>query len=163
MHHSSQVGIVPLIIWCIVLSPVALYAHYRIEIARRKRHELRFRAKRIVVALTLYLGGVFLMHAIGYGMVHSLFVGFLMGVAGGFFFVRPPSRTRRVPRHIRQAVIARDLKGAPFDPALHHLDHIVPFSKGGDHSVENLRVMAKEDNIRRGAQMPKLRDFHAKR
>ena len=60
---------------------------------------------------------------------------------------------------MRRAVIARDLQGAPFNPKLHHLDHIVPFSKGGDHSVKNLRVLAKTENLRRGARMPKLKDF----
>jgi hypothetical protein len=163
MHHSSQVGIVPLIIWCIVLSPVILYVHYCIEIARRRRGDVKFRAKRIAIALVLYLGGIVLMRNLGYSIFHSIFVGFLMGVAGGFKFARPPVRNRRIPKGIRQAVIARDLKGTPFNPAIHHIDHIVPYSKGGDHSLENLRVMLKHDNLRRGAQMPKLRDFHTKR
>lgn len=159
MHHSSQIGTIPLIIWCIVVTPVSIYAQHCIEIARRRRREVRFRVKRTMVSLALYLGGTFVMNAMGYGPVHSIFVGFLMGVAGGFVLVRPPSRNRRIPKRIRQAVIARDLKNVPFDPAFHHLDHIVPYSRGGDHSVENLRVLQKLDNIRRGAKMPTRREL----
>ena len=58
-----------------------------------------------------------------------------------------------------EAVIARDLKGERFDPNLHDVDHIVPFSKGGDHSEANLRVLSRSENRRRGAKMPKFRDL----
>jgi len=50
-------------------------------------------------------------------------------------------RSRYIPRSIRRAVIARDLNGARFDSRKHHIDHIWPFSLGGSHTLENLRVI----------------------
>jgi hypothetical protein len=95
----------------------------------------------------------------GHSMLESVLFGVLLGIAAGFVLVRPPERSRRIPSYVRMAVIARDLKGAPFDPTIHHIDHIVPFSKGGDNSVQNLRVVPKAYNLRRGARMPGFLDL----
>ena len=94
-----------------------------------------------------------------YSQRDAIVFSILLGLSAAFIVVRPPKSDRRVPKRVRRDVIARDLKGVPFDPKLHHIDHIVPFSKGGDHSEENLRVMPKSDNLRRGARMPKFKDF----
>ena len=60
---------------------------------------------------------------------------------------------------MRAAVIARDLKGQPFDRRIHQIDHIVPVSRGGDNSIENLRVISRDRNLKKGARMPSLRDL----
>jgi len=92
-------------------------------------------------------------------MLESILFGALLGIAAGFVLVRAPERSRRIPSYVRRSVIARDLKGASFDPEIHHLDHIVPFSKGGDNSIRNLRVVPKTYNLRRGAKMPGVLDL----
>jgi hypothetical protein len=120
---------------------------------------VRFRIKRLIFAFSAYFGGIFLWIKTGHGVGESIFVWFVSAFAAGFYFVPYPQRTRRIPKHIRRAVIERDLKGEPFDPNLHHLDHIIPFSKGGDHSVANLRVMNKTENMRRGARMPHWKEL----
>jgi cold shock protein len=91
--------------------------------------------------------------------LQAILFGFLSAVAGGLYFVPRPQRGRRIPTAVRRAVIARDLKGQPFDPKIHHIDHIVPFSKGGDHSMENLRVLSRSRNLERGARRPKFKDL----
>ncbi len=68
-------------------------------------------------------------------------------------------RSRHIPAHVRQAVIARDLRGAKFDPRRHHLDHIQPFSRGGSHTEDNLRVVNRRKNLRKGARKPKPWDW----
>ncbi|HVU19145.1 MAG TPA: HNH endonuclease signature motif containing protein [Rhizomicrobium sp.] len=68
-------------------------------------------------------------------------------------------RSRHIPAHVRRAVIARDLKGEPFDSTKHHIDHIVPFSRGGSHTTDNLRVVRKRDNLRKGKRRPKFREL----
>ena len=73
--------------------------------------------------------------------------------------VTMPRRTRRIPKSVRRAVIARDLKGEAFDPNKHHIDHIWPWSKGGGHTTDNLRVVSKKANLRKGARRPKLKDW----
>lgn len=89
-------------------------------------------------------------------------------LAGGFIFLaggiralrnRPRRRSRNIPKRIRQAVIARDLKGKQFDPAKHHIDHRWPFSRGGSHTTDNLRVIEKKANLQKGSKRPRLWDM----
>jgi HNH endonuclease len=68
-------------------------------------------------------------------------------------------RSRYIPASVRRKVIARDLKGEQFDSAKHHIDHIVPFSRGGSHTADNLRVITKRDNLRKGKRRPKFREL----
>lgn len=145
--------------WLLAVVIIAPYLFRIVQIGRRRTGEVKFRFKRIVVSLGLYLGGVLVWTRLGHPSVESLIFGFLLGLAGGFFFVRPPARNRRIPTHVKRAVIARDLKGERFDPKLHHIHHIVPFSKGGDNSIKNLKVIPKTENLRRGSRMPNLRDL----
>lgn len=88
--------------------------------------------------------------------------GFALAVVAGIaaaLLVRTPRATRRIPKSVRDAVIARDLKGKRFDGRRYHIDHIVPLSKGGDNSESNLRVVPKRKNLRKGAKMPDFGDF----
>lgn len=55
----------------------------------------------------------------------------------------------------RQYIWSRDggrchLCGGAADPAAWHLDHLVPLSKGGEHSARNVRVSHPTCNLRRG-------------
>jgi hypothetical protein len=68
-------------------------------------------------------------------------------------------RSRYIPKATRRAVIERDLKGKRFNPKKHHVDHVWPFSKGGSHAVDNLRVIEKEKNLQKGAKRPRMRDM----
>ena len=68
-------------------------------------------------------------------------------------------RSRYIPKATRRAVIARDLKGEKFDAEKHHVDHVWPFSRGGSHTADNLRVIEKKKNLRKGAKRPRMRDM----
>jgi 5-methylcytosine-specific restriction endonuclease McrA len=76
-------------------------------------------------------------------------------------FVRWQSfkRSRYIPRATKRAVIARDLPDGGYDPKVHHIDHVWPHSRGGSTTGDNLRVIAKERNLRKGAKRPGLRDM----
>jgi 5-methylcytosine-specific restriction endonuclease McrA len=57
-------------------------------------------------------------------------------------------------REQRERVFMRDgrvcqLCGA--DEGEMHIDHIIPRKSGGDHSLDNLRVLCKSCNLRKGA------------
>lgn len=81
-------------------------------------------------------------------------------VAIGFFVSQQgKKRSRHIPKSIRKAVIARDLKGARFSSRRHHIDHIWPFSLGGSHTLDNLRVMDKKKNLKKGAKRPPFEDM----
>lgn len=110
-----------------------------------------------------YIGGIVILTKLGYRPFEAIAFGFVLAIAAGFFFVPPQKRNRVIPKRVRQAVIERDLRGAKFDATIHHIDHIVPFSKGGDHSPVNLRVLPKRENLSRGAKMPTTRDFRKRK
>lgn len=65
-------------------------------------------------------------------------------------------RSRNIPAHVKRAVIARDLKGEKYDSRKHHIDHKWAFSRGGSHTTDNLRVIAKKANLKKGAKKPGL-------
>jgi hypothetical protein len=68
-------------------------------------------------------------------------------------------RSRYIRKSVKRAVIARDLKNEQYDPAKHHIDHVWPFSRGGSHTADNLRVIAKKKNLKKGARRPRMRDM----
>jgi hypothetical protein len=146
-------------IWVFAALVAAPYVFYVLQVGRRRKEYLTFRLRRLGVALVLYFVSVAILAHIGYGPIEAIVFGVICGIAGGYWFIGPPKRSRKIPPHIRRAVIARDLKGSRFDPKIHHIDHIVPYSHDGDHSIENLRVVTRGENLRRGAKKPRLRDL----
>jgi hypothetical protein len=85
----------------------------------------------------------------------------IAGVVALIFFGRwqGRKRSRYISKATRRAVIERDLKGEQFDPEKHHVDHVWPFSRGGSHTADNLRVIAKKKNLRKGAKRPRMREM----
>jgi hypothetical protein len=83
------------------------------------------------------------------------------GFVSFFLLVRwqNQKRSRYIPKATRRAVIERDLKGENFDPEKHHVDHVWPFSRGGSHTTDNLRVIGKKRNLKKGAKRPRLREM----
>lgn len=77
--------------------------------------------------------------------------------------VRPMSRRLgargHIPKHVRSAVLERDGLNCVYcgnDCADgYHLDHITPFSKGGEDTFENLCVCCPKCNLSKGAKTPK--------
>ena len=62
-----------------------------------------------------------------------------------------------IPRAVRNAVIERDgyvcgICTLDVEPADVHLDHVIPYSKGGPHTIDNLRVTHSVCNMRKGAK-----------
>jgi hypothetical protein len=68
-------------------------------------------------------------------------------------------RSRHIPVSVRRAVVARDLKDTEYDPSKHHVDHVWPFARGGSHTTDNLRVIEKKKNLKKGAKRPRMRDM----
>ena len=77
------------------------------------------------------------------------------------FFVARSSirRSRYIPADVRRRVIARDLKGRPFDSRIHHIDHIWPFYLGGSNTSDNLRVVERGHNLKKGRKRPRLKQM----
>ena len=85
----------------------------------------------------------------------------IAGIVSVIFLARwqGEKRSRYIPKATRRAVIARDLKDEKFDPEKHHVDHVWPFSRGGSHTTDNLRVIEKKKNLRKGAKRPRMREM----
>lgn len=136
---------------------IAVALFYVVQITSRARVESWFRVKRAALSLTLYASGFLIFPRLDCNIWQSMGLSLLLGLMA-MFIVRRPRRTRAIPARVKRAVMLRDLKDRPFDPQVHHIDHILPFSKWGDNSESNLRVVPKEYNLRRGARMPGLLD-----
>lgn len=134
---------------------------YVVQVGKRMRRMLAFRLKRTVIGMTLYVISVKLCLDYHFSAIETLAIS--LGVS--FLVVRlmpTPKRSRNIPLHVKRAVVARHLRddeAAEYDSERYHLDHIVPLSKGGDTSVENLRVLPREANLKKGARMPRITDF----
>jgi len=65
-------------------------------------------------------------------------------------------RSRWIPTATRRKVIElfERKTGAKYDPRVHHIDHKVPFAKGGGHTLENLRVVDHRINRKKAGKMP---------
>lgn len=148
----------------VLIVGVGILACYVYQIASRKREWLRYKTRQMLVSLIAYVVGVYVLAQQHLPGPEVVVVSALIGLAFGNLLVAPPKGGRRIPKTIRQQVIARDLtsKGLKWDPSKYHIDHTVPFSRGGDNSLQNLRVVEKEKNLRKGGKMPSFWDLLGK-
>jgi hypothetical protein len=120
------------------------------------REGIRWKLRLVLVTALGVVLGVLIASAANLRTDQVPLVGAIMGLAAGFAV---PKRSRHIPARVRREVIARDLRGKKFDPHKHHIDHTWPFSRGGSHTTDNLRVTAKRENLRKGAKLPRLWDI----
>jgi hypothetical protein len=144
-----------------VLVVLGILTWYFYQIASRKKERLRYKIKRTIVALSSYLVIALILAKQRLPPVEAVVFAMLAGIGCQWLLLKSPKKGRRIPKAVRRAVIARDLtsKGLEWDPEKHHIDHVVPFSRGGDHSTRNLRVTEKQRNLSKGNKMPSFWDF----
>ncbi|MGA2435010.1 MAG: HNH endonuclease signature motif containing protein [Bryobacteraceae bacterium] len=124
---------------------------------RARRGVLRQRFKALFIAVLIFFGCRYILLSrnlpTGKTTIPSLLAALI------FFFLASPKRSRHIPRAVRASVIKRDLKGKRFNSNKHHIDHIYPYSRGGGHTEDNLRVVDKKKNLKKGAKQPTLWDW----
>jgi hypothetical protein len=71
------------------------------------------------------------------------------------------TRSRWIPAAKRRKAVARweARTGKHFDPDAYELDHIIPFAKGGWHTLDNLRVIRKKANRAKAHKEPDFGDW----
>lgn len=77
--------------------------------------------------------------------------------------VDPDARRPAIPKRVRQLVLERDglicqLCGGKVEPSDVHLDHVKPWSKGGQHTMANLQVTHSLCNMRKAAKFNEATD-----
>ena len=120
---------------------------------RRRREAIRHRIRRVIAVEGTYLGVAYVLAQIGRTGVESLLGGIVAALIVNQFM---PGRSRHIPASVRRRKIADyELRtGKKFNSRKHELDHEVPFSKGGSHTEDNLRVVEKKKNRSKGAKAP---------
>jgi hypothetical protein len=148
-------------LYAIGIVGAAIIIWYLYQIGSRKKVRVRYKFRLVVVYLAVTFIALAVLKSQGVAGATAAVLSILSGCGAAFLVTNTPKQNRRVPKAIRDAVIARDLtsKGLKWDPAKYHIDHKVPFSKGGDNSLRNLEVRDKHDNLRKGNKMPRARDF----
>lgn len=89
--------------------------------------------------------------------IQQLVISVLGGICAALvWFIRYPARGRRLPARHRRAVIERHERqtGEKFDSRTHEIHHKIPFSRGGTHGADNLKVVEKSWNRSRGDRPP---------
>lgn len=118
----------------------------------RRREGIAYRLRNIVRAELAYLGVTFLLLY----LKQPLAVALLGGVVCALIVERrTPSRRRYISKSERRKVIARfELSGGRFNRRTHEIDHVIPFSKGGSNTADNLRVISRRKNRAKGRKSP---------
>lgn len=82
-------------------------------------------------------------------------------VAAAIVMAVAPRRSRHIPVAVKRRVVDRYEKrtGQRYDPKVHDIDHIWPFARGGSHKADNLRVISRSKNRRKGNRKPSLLDW----
>jgi hypothetical protein len=141
----------------LVLIVAVLGVLYLLRVVFLAREGIRLALKRVIFGGLLMFVVQQTAPSFGLKAGDAEIVAAITGVFGALVI---PNRSRRIPARVRKRVIERHLKsGGEYDPKQHDIDHVVPFSRGGSHSEENLRVLPKKDNRRKGAKMPRFRDL----
>jgi hypothetical protein len=143
----------------IALGVGALVCLYWLRALRLARHGVRLFLRNLAIGFLLFLGCKFFLSKMHIQEGNTWILSFFAAVTTVLYRKSTTRRSRSIPASVRRAVIARDLKGEEYDPNKHHLDHVWPFSKGGSHTADNLRVIARRKNLQKGARRPRLREM----
>lgn len=151
---AASLGLRPVeVLLLLVVALAAPTLIYWIRIARGAREGLRWKLQCIARALIGYTVAVWLMLVTGQQVPIVLIVGVMAAVLAGNSV---PRRSRGVPARIRRSVIAawEAETGKTFDSREYEIDHVVPFSRGGSHTEDNLRIISRRSNRRKGRRLP---------
>ena len=120
----------------------------------RRREGLRHHLRRAVVRIVVYLGVTYYLATNGIQPLVAMCIGALAGF--GLEGLVIPKRSR----HIRKAERAKSIQafelktGAKFNPEKHELDHEIAFARFGSSTADNLRVLERKANRRKGKKSP---------
>jgi hypothetical protein len=124
-----------------------------------KRHWIAWNATKFAIFFLGVLGVMILAKALG---IRGWWVQYVaIGLASPLFFNWKWQRSRRIPTGVHRKVIANweTRTGRRYDPKVYEIDHKVPFARHGSHTMDNLRVIRRDANRRKGGRELKLIDW----
>lgn len=120
---------------------------------RRRREAIRHKIRSVLIVEAAYIGTAVLLAKVGRPAVEAVLAGIVVALIVDRLL---PARSRHVPGSVRRRKVAEfEMRtGEKFDSQKHELDHEVPFSRGGSHTLDNLRVVEKRVNRAKGRKSP---------
>lgn len=120
----------------------------------RRRDEIRYRVSRFVAGVLIYLLTGYIAAQQGLKAPQAVGLAVLVTLAASAVFPKR-KRSRYVRAAERRKVIAQhELSGKKFRKGKDELDHEIPVSRGGSSTADNLRVVSRKENRRKGAKSP---------
>jgi hypothetical protein len=119
----------------------------------KRREGIVYTIRRVLFIECAYFCVALFLLRIGQPQVVAILAGLLGAV---LVDARIPRRRRYIPTSVRRKRIAEyELRtGKKYNPRTHEIDHVVPFSKGGSHTEDNLEIVEKRRNRSKGARSP---------
>jgi hypothetical protein len=136
--------------WLLLIA-LGVFILYHLKALRLSRETVKPAIRHFAIGVVL---GVIYYYWRGAARGDSGAEALIFGLAALIFI--PRKRTRYIPARVKREVIARDLKGERYDSRKHHIDHKWAYSGGGSHTTDNLRVIDKTKNLKKGAKKPGL-------
>ena len=138
----------------LVLLLLAIFALYLLRVVLLMREGIRHALRAVVVAVCLMIATGAFAPKFGLKGNDAEAAAVLVGSMAIFAM---PKRSRHIPTSVKRRVIEKHIRGGgKYDPKQDELDHRVPFSRFGGHTEDNLRVVPRKVNRKKGAKMPKL-------
>jgi hypothetical protein len=137
-----------------ILISIILFFLILFYLSIKKRSErIKFKIKRVLLFETLFLIPVFLLllyskdHRINFNLNTTIIFIFIIDFLF-IIFLPKQKRTRYIPAKTKKKLIENFERttGKTYNSKKYEIHHIIPYSKGGNNTIDNLKIILKHKN-----------------